>query len=61
MVAPPLLAGATQVTVTVALPATAVGDVGAPGAVVGILGLTELDDVEATEVPELFVAVTVKV
>jgi hypothetical protein len=55
---PPLFTGAVHESVTAPTPATAFGSVGAEGTVLGVL---ELDDVEATEVPELFVAVTVKV
>jgi hypothetical protein len=55
---PPLLAGATQLTVALALPATAVTPVGAPGVVSGV---TAADAAEAGPVPLALVAVTVNV
>jgi hypothetical protein len=59
IVAPPLLAGAVQETVTSPEPATdAVTAVGASGEVAGV---TALDSAEAAPVPLAFVAVTVKV
>ncbi len=59
IVAPPLDAGAVQATVTdVALAIVAVPIVGAPGTVAGV---TEFDAADATDVPWLFVAVTVNV
>lgn len=58
IVRPPLLAGAVNVTVTLrSAPATPVID-GAPG---GPVGVTEFEAPEATPVPALFVAFTVKV
>ena len=56
--APPLLAGAVQLTVAEALPATAGPIVGAPGTVRGV---TEVDAAETLPTPMLFVAVTVNV
>ena len=56
--APPSLAGAVKATVAWPLPAVTVIPVGASGAVEGVTGV---DAVEATLVPALFVAVTVKV
>jgi hypothetical protein len=58
MADPPLLAGATKVTVAWAFPATAVTPVGAPG---GPVGVTELEAEEGAEVPTIVVAVTVNV
>ena len=58
MAAPPLLAGAVQVTVAEALPKVAVPMVGAPGTVAGV---TALDCAEAGPVPTLLMAATVKV
>ena len=58
IVAPPLLAGAVNVTVACALPAVAVPMAGAPGTVAGV---TLLDAADAELVPMAFVAVTVKV
>jgi hypothetical protein len=55
---PPLKAGAVQETVTCALPATPLTEVGASGAVASV---TEAEASEAALVPALFVAVTVKV
>ena len=57
---PPLLAGAVQLTVAWAVPATALTLVGDPGAV-GALGVTELDGDEGLLVPIALVAVTVRV
>ncbi len=57
---PPLVAGAVQLTVAWALPATALTLVGGPGAV-GALGVTELEGAEGLLVPIALVAVTVKV
>ena len=59
---PPLLAGAVQATVAVALPAVAVPIVGAPGAVstAPTVGVTALEFGDAGPVPMAFVAVTVK-
>jgi len=56
--APPLFAGAVNVTVACPLAATADTLVGAPGVVAGV---TAEEAVEAVPVPTLFVAVTVKV
>jgi hypothetical protein len=56
--APPILAGAVNVTVACPLAATADTLVGAPGVVAGV---TAEEAVEAVPVPTLFVAVTVKV
>ena len=58
MAAPPLLAGAVQVTVAEALPKVAVPMVGAPGTVAGV---TALDWAEAAPVPMALIAATVKV
>ncbi len=52
--APPVPESATVTVADVALAITAVGVGGVPGAAIG---LTELDAVEAAEVPEPFVAV----
>ena len=56
--APPLEAGAVQVTVAEAIPPVAVPMVGAPGTVAGV---TELEAPEALPVPTLLMAATVKV
>jgi hypothetical protein len=56
--APPLLAGAVNVTVACALPAVAVPSVGAPGIVAGV---TLFDAAEARPVPTAFLAVIVNV
>ena len=56
--APPLDAGAVQLTVADAFPATADTAVGAPGTV---MGTTTFDGVDAALVPAAFVAVTVNV
>ena len=58
MALPPLLAGAVQLTVACAFPATAAAAVGAPGTVAGV---TALLAVEAGLGPTALVAVTVKV
>ncbi len=58
MAAPPVEAGAVQLTVAEALPPVAVPMVGAPGVVAGV---TELDWAEAVPVPTLLIAATVKV
>ena len=58
IVAPPFEAGAVQVTVAEALPATAETVLGALGAVAGITGA---DKSEATELPMAFFAITVNV
>jgi hypothetical protein len=55
---PPLLAGAVQVTVVDAAPATATTFVGGSGKVAGITGEDDADD---APVPAAFVAATVKV
>ena len=55
---PPLLAGAVNATLALALPAVATPIVGAPGTVAGV---TLFDAAEAAPVPALLVAVTVKV
>jgi hypothetical protein len=53
---PPLLTGAVNDTVASVLPATADGEVGAPGTVAGV---TALDVSDAAPVPATLVAVTV--
>ena len=58
MAAPPLEAGAVQVTVAEALPAVAVPMVGAPGVVAGV---TALEAADWAPVPTLLMAATVKV
>ena len=58
MIAAPLEAGAVHDTVTEALPLTPDTDVGAEGVVAGV---TDVEAVEADDVPTAFVAVTVKV
>ncbi len=58
MAAPPLEAGAVQVTVAEALPPVAVPMVGAPGTVAGV---TELDAPDWAPVPTLLMAATLKV
>jgi hypothetical protein len=58
MAAPPLDAGAVQLTVAWALPALALTLVGAPG---GAAGVTLLEAEEVAPVPTALVAVTVKV
>jgi hypothetical protein len=58
MALPPLLAGAVQLTVALALPATAVTAVGAPGVDSGV---TAAEAAEAGPVPAALVAVTVNV
>ena len=58
MAEPPLLAGAVNVTVAVALPAEAVPIVGAPGTVAGV---TLFEAPDAGPVPTGFVAATVHV
>jgi hypothetical protein len=58
MAAPPLDAGAANVTFACALPPVAVPIVGAPGTVAGV---TELEAAEAVLVPFVLVAVTVNV
>ncbi len=58
MAEPPLLAGAVQDTVACALPAVALGAVGAPGTV---LGVTEALAGDSLESPMAFVAITVNV
>ena len=55
---PPLLAGAVHDTAAWLLPAMAVTAVGAAGIV---LGVTAVLGADAVEVPELLVAITVKV
>ena len=55
---PPLLAGGVNDTVAWALPAVAMGAVGAPGKVAGV---TVFDAPEAGPVPMALVAVTLKV
>jgi hypothetical protein len=55
---PPSLAGATQFTVALALPATAATPVGAPGVDSGV---TAVEAAEAGPVPTTLVAVTVNV
>src|SRR3954452_2129917 len=64
MAAPPVVAGAVQLTVAVVLPAVAVPMVGAPGAV-GVAGaatgVTAPDRAEKVPVPALLVAATSKV
>ena len=58
IVEPPLLAGALNVTVALALPAAALPIVGAPGTIAGV---TLFDATDAKPVPITFVAFTVKV
>ena len=58
MFAPPLPAGAVNVTTALALPAVAVPIVGAPGTVAGV---TLLEAAEGAPAPTLLVAVAVKV
>ncbi len=58
MAEPPFEAGAVNATLACPLPAVAETAVGAPGTVYGV---TELEAVEAPEVPTPLVAVTVKV
>ena len=58
IVAPPLEAGAVNVTVACALPAVADTPVGAPG---GPIGVTGADAAEADPGPAELVAVTLKV
>ena len=58
MTEPPLLAGATKVTVACALPPTAAAAVGALGTVAGV---TLFVGVEAALVPIALIEVTVKV
>jgi hypothetical protein len=58
MLAPPLDAGAVQLTVACALPALALTLVGAPATVAGV---TEFDAADAGPVPAQLDAVTVKV
>ena len=61
IVAPPLEPGVVHATLTEVVPViAAVPIVGAPGAVAGT-GVTEFDAADATDVPRLFVAVTVNV
>ena len=60
MAAPPLLAGAFQVTLAEAFPAVATTLVGAPGGVAAATGVTALLGAEAGPVPTLLVALTVK-
>ena len=55
---PPVAAGALKTTVAWALPAVALGPVGAPGTVAGV---TVFDGPEAAPVPTLLVALTVNV
>jgi hypothetical protein len=60
--APPSDAGAVNETFAVVAPVdVAVTDVGAPGAVVGDDVVIELDGLDGDEVPNILVAVTVKV
>jgi hypothetical protein len=65
MAEPPLLEGAVQVIVALALPAVAVPMVGAPGTVgVGVIeleGVTELEAAEFGPVPTALIAATLKV
>ena len=62
MAAPPLLAGAENVTVAWPAPAVAVPITGAPGAKgPPAVGVTELEAAEGAPVPTPLVAVTVKV
>ena len=61
MAEPPLLAGATKVTVAWVFPATAAAAVGAPGTVDTAVGVTLFDLTDATLLPFAFVALTVKV
>jgi len=58
MADPPLLAGAVKVTVALVFPTVAVPIAGAPGTVAGV---TLLEAADASPVPTLLVAVTVKV
>ena len=61
MAAPPLLAGAVQLTLAWPLPGVALTPVGAPGTVTAAVGLTAAEGDEAGPVPAALVAVTVKV
>ena len=61
MALPPLLAGAVQLTLALALPAVAVTPVGAAGAVVVAVGVTGADAAENVPVPCALVARTVNV
>ena len=58
---PPVLVGAVNATLALALPAEAVPIVGAPGTVTDGVGVTLFDAAEDGPDPTLFVAVTVKV
>jgi hypothetical protein len=58
MADPPLVAGATKLTVACPFPATAATPVGGPGTVAGITGA---DGALGGLVPMIFVAVTVNV
>ena len=58
MALPPFDAGAVKLTDACPFPAVAVPMAGAPGTVAGV---TEFDAEEASPVPTLFVAITVKV
>ena len=59
--APPVLAGAFQLTLAEPLPAVAATFVGAPGGVAAATGVTGGLAAEAGPVPALLVAFTVKV
>lgn len=58
---PPLLVGAANEIVALALPAFAEPMVGAPGTVAGVVGVTLFDAAEAAPVPATLVAFTVNV
>jgi hypothetical protein len=60
MALPPLLAGAVQLTVALALPAVAITPVGAPGTVAAA-GVTADEAAEAGPAPIALLAVTVNV
>ena len=59
IVAPPSLAGAAKLTVTLEFPRVAVTIPGASGTVAGVTGVTLPDAADAAPVPTLLVAVTV--
>jgi hypothetical protein len=61
MALPPLLAGAVQLTVALALPADAMTPAGAPGTVTAAVGVTADDAADAGPAPIALLAVTVNV
>lgn len=58
MVLPPFDIGAVKATFAIKFPEVAITLVGASGTV---LGITEAEELEATELPAVFVAITVNV